>query len=383
MKLKAIDLFAGIGGFHIAAERNKFEIVFASEIDARTAITYSRNFNLIPDGDITKCDVKDIPSHDLLMGGFPCQPFSKAGKRKGFLDTRGTLFFDIERILREHLPKFILLENVQSLATHDSGNTWKTIRETLIDIGYIIPEEPLIVSPTSYGTPQIRKRVFIPGILKKYSKHEKLIINIPEPIETNISTVVDKKYDQRKELQLNDYQSKVLNAWSEFKDHFDWKDIQHPIWTYEFFEDRNTSSDPVWKQNWTRRNRELYLENKTFIDKWYKKWNVSDFRRQDQKLEWNAKDTIKNLKEGIIQFRSSGVRVKTPTTAPTLVAKNDRIILPGGRRFISIEETAKLQDFPTTYSWDKSESLVLKQLGNAVNVKVTQNVLKELLKNEK
>lgn len=383
MKLKGIDLFSGIGGFHIAANKNNIDVVFASEIDKRTSYSYLLNFGLDPDKDITKCDEKEIPYHDILMGGFPCQPFSKAGKREGFQDTRGTLFFHIERILRAHKPKFILLENVQSLATHDDGRTWKIMHNILEDIGYQIPSFPLIVSPVSFGTPQIRKRVFIPGIRKEDAKFDKLKINIPAPRKTNISSIIIDKYNEDKTLFLNNYQKKVLKAWTEFKNNFYWREIQHPIWTYEFFEERDISKEPIWKQKWIRRNRDLYINNKIFIDVWYKKWNVHEFRRQDQKFEWNAKNSIKNLSDGIIQFRSSGVRIKTPDVAPTLVAKNDRIIVPGGKRFISVEETALLQDFPKNYKWDSSENIVMKQLGNAVNVKVTDHMIKELLKNEK
>ncbi len=384
MKLKGIDLFAGIGGFHIAAKQNGIEIVFASEIDVKTALVYENNFKIRPHGDITKINETDIPEHDILMGGFPCQPFSKAGLRKGFDDTRGTLFFDIARIIKKHNPKFILLENVQSLATHDNGNTWEVIKKTLCELGYLIPDLPIIVSPQSYGTPQLRKRVFIPGIKKKYAKYQSLKIDIPEIKETTIKSIYNPVYDNDDNLKLNDYYKKVLEAWNEFKNNFqDYKKIQHPIWTYEFFKDRNTHNEPIWKQNWVKKNREMYLENKKFIDYWYKKWNVSSFRRQDQKMEWNAKDTIKSLKDGIIQFRSSGVRVKSPDIAPTLVAKNDRIIMPGAKRYISIQECAALQDFPKNYKWSNSENLTLKQLGNAVNVKVTKNIIKELIKNEK
>ncbi len=384
MSIKGIDLFAGVGGFHQASSKNNIDIVFASEIDERTSETYYINYGLKPYGDITKINEIDIPAHDILMGGFPCQPFSKAGLRMGFEDSRGTLFFDIARILKYHKPKFVLLENVQSLTTHDSGNTWKTIYRILNELGYLTLSEPLVVSPTSFGTPQIRKRVFIPCVLKEHAKFEKLKINIPTPKSTSIEDIRIAKYDSDDSLTLNDYQRNVIDAWSEFKNYFsDWKEIQHPIWSYEFFNTEKEELLPEWKHKWNIRNRELYLKNKKFINAWYKKWDVSSFRRQDQKLEWNAKGDIDSLEDGIIQFRSSGIRVKTPDVAPTLVAKNDRIIMPGAKRFISIEEASLLQDFRKDFKWPESESLALKQLGNAVNVKVTSHILKELINNGK
>lgn len=131
-----IDLFAGIGGFRIAAEMNGGECVFSSEWDKHSQATYERNHGDLPYGDITKISEDDIPDHDILFGGFPCQSFSISGKRKGFDDTRGTLFFDIVRILKKKQPKMFLLENVKNLARHDSGNTLRVILKTLDELGY-------------------------------------------------------------------------------------------------------------------------------------------------------------------------------------------------------------------------------------------------------
>ena len=161
MEFKFIDLFAGIGGFHLALEKLGGECVFASEIDSKAQDVYEDNFNLRPKGDITKIDEKDIPAHDVLCAGFPCQPFSHAGFQKGMSETRGTLFFDIMRIVKHHKPKYLILENVLNLVKHDEGNTWRVISENLKSEGYIIPKEPIIISPHQLGIPQHRKRVVI------------------------------------------------------------------------------------------------------------------------------------------------------------------------------------------------------------------------------
>ena len=124
-KFTFIDLFAGIGGFHLAMEELGGKCVFASEIDPDAITTYEQNIGMTPAGDITKIAATDIPPHDVLCAGFPCQPFSKAGKQEGFEDeTKGTLFFDIERILLHHHTKYIILENVRNLVSHDNGNTF-------------------------------------------------------------------------------------------------------------------------------------------------------------------------------------------------------------------------------------------------------------------
>jgi len=154
-----IDLFAGIGGFHLAMGSFDAECVFASEWDSFAAKVYETNFGIKPFGDITKIDEWEIPKHDILCGGFPCQAFSISGKQKGFEDTRGTLFFDIARIVKYHKPKILLLENVKNLASHDKGNTLNVIVKTLCDLGYTVKFS--VLNASDYGLPQNRERIFI------------------------------------------------------------------------------------------------------------------------------------------------------------------------------------------------------------------------------
>ncbi len=156
---KAIDLFAGIGGFHLALSSFGAKFVYASEWDKEAAKVYQDNFGLKPDGDITKVSEKDIPDHQILCAGFPCQAFSISGKQRGFEDSRGTLFFDVARIAKEKQPKIILLENVKNLARHDNGNTLKVIKATLDQIGYDVYDK--VLDACEYGVPQSRKRIYI------------------------------------------------------------------------------------------------------------------------------------------------------------------------------------------------------------------------------
>ncbi|MDO4894583.1 DNA cytosine methyltransferase [Moraxella sp.] len=156
-----IDLFAGIGGFHQALSHFGAKCVFASEIDKHASQTYHDNYGIVPVGDITKIDEKDIPAHDILCAGFPCQAFSISGKQKGFDDVRGTLFFDIVRILQYHSPKLILLENVKNLAKHDGGNTLKVILTHLKELGYAVHHQ--VLNASHFGVPQNRERIYIVG----------------------------------------------------------------------------------------------------------------------------------------------------------------------------------------------------------------------------
>lgn len=158
-----IDLFAGIGGFHQAADSLGGKCLFASEIDGEAKKAYNANYNLMPHGDITKIQTDEVPDHDVLLAGFPCQPFSIIGNRLGFDDIRGTLFFEIARILREKKPSLFLLENVKQLSRHDGGRTIKTIIETLEEIGYLVHWD--VLNALDYGLPQKRERTLIVGFL--------------------------------------------------------------------------------------------------------------------------------------------------------------------------------------------------------------------------
>lgn len=162
--LKFIDLFSGIGGFRLAFESFGATCVFSIDNDKHASKTYDKNYNTSSYGDITRIDEKDIPEHDILCGGFPCQSFSISGKQLGFEDTRGTLFFEILRIAKYHKPKLLLLENVGNLIRHDNRKTFKIIKQSLQEIGYNIYYE--ILNASDYGIPQSRKRIYIVAIRK-------------------------------------------------------------------------------------------------------------------------------------------------------------------------------------------------------------------------
>ncbi len=161
--LRFIDLFAGIGGIRIPFDELGYECVFSSEWDAKACETYRANFGETPYGDITKVEENAIPPFDVCLAGFPCQAFSIMGKRQGFADTRGTMFFEIERILRYHKPRAILLENVKQLTTHDKGRTLRVILERLEQLGYSVKYK--VLNALDFGVPQKRERIILVGFL--------------------------------------------------------------------------------------------------------------------------------------------------------------------------------------------------------------------------
>lgn len=196
MSFRFIDLFAGIGGIRIAFEEFGGECVFSSEWDKFAQLTYAENHGETPEGDITQVDVRQIPKFDLLLAGFPCQPFSHAGLKKGFEDTRGTLFFDIARIAKHHRPKALVLENVKGLVGHDKGNTFREILRILeVELKYNVSFQ--VLNAKNFGVPQNRERIVIVATDPKVGRFTFPAIQpkstpVGEILELNSS--VDSKY---------------------------------------------------------------------------------------------------------------------------------------------------------------------------------------------
>ncbi len=196
-RIKYIDLFCGIGGFRIAMQEACLEndiipeCVFSSDIDTSCQVSYEANFNERPYGDITQINEDQIPDHDILLAGFPCQPFSIIGQRQGFNDIRGTLFFDIARILKTKKPKAFVLENVKQLVGHDKGKTLKVILSTLKDLGYYV--NYAVLNALDYGLPQKRERVIIVG------HREPIFYSFPSPIRPfkPLSEILETKVDPK------------------------------------------------------------------------------------------------------------------------------------------------------------------------------------------
>ena len=366
-----IDLFAGLGGFHLALQQLGCKCVFASELKEDLRKLYQLNFPELDEkylkGDITMVDVNDIPSHDILCGGFPCQPFSQAGKRLGFQDEgRGDLFFKICEIIQHHRPRYIFLENVSNLKGHDNGDTWRVIKRELEKLDYYVPE-PEILSPHQFGIPQHRRRIYIVGLRKDLidSKDPKPFEFPNEKKEKNcdITTIIDSSDTEIQPLALKTLQQ--LKVWQKFLTELKKRNRaipRFPIWAMEFdadyeYEDiapfkqtkkqlkghkgklgweingpskedclrqlpiyaQTDTADkfPEWKIRYIRQNREFWTENADWLSSWIE--YIKDWDNSHQKLEWNCRgNNDGDLKHKIIQFRASGIRVKLPTFSPAL-----------------------------------------------------------------
>ena len=379
-KFTYIDLFCGIGGFHQAMEDLGGECLFASDIDASCRKTYEKNYGIKPEGDITVIKEEDIPAHDVLCGGFPCQAFSKAGKRLGFADeTKGTLFFDILRILKYHKPKYALLENVRNLASHDKGNTWRVIHDSLEEAGYNISKNPVIFSPHYLGIPQHRERVFFMCIRKDIGELPEFYFNEDNIPKCSIDDILldDSQIPNLDHYKLSEQQITWIDNWNELLQKMKCEKLPgFPIWTDCFcpLEDNHMYKDwdnlPSWQQNFIQKNYELWKKNKVFFNSWLKKAEKCPlFFGAKTKLEWQAGNVKNpNLWENIMQIRPSGLRVKPGTYFPALVAITQTSIVGKRRRFLTPRECARMQSFPDSFKYDEKETQAYKQFGNSINV---------------
>ena len=374
MSFNFIDLFCGIGGFHRALADLGGKCVFASDIDKRCQDIYERNFGIRPVGDICSVRSEDVPDHDVLCGGFPCQPFSNAGHRGAFEDTRGTLFQEIARIVRDKKPKVLLLENVKGIKNIQNGNVYRTIISVFESLGYSVKD--IVLSPDKFGVPQRRERVYFIGIRNDLGT----ATLPPPPVHTAHSVLesqADAKYTIPTELR------NVFSAWDEMIPRLVGTSLGVPIITDYFTADENAPGTAGWKRTYILKNKAIYNAHKEAWDAWMTKHkDLLAKRAVYRKLEWQAGkmkqgDTV--LQGHFIQIRQSGIRIKQATTFPTLVAIVQTSIIGSQGRYITPRECARLQSFPDTQILDDQDKFAYKQLGNSVNVNVVAHVAKHAL----
>lgn len=416
-----IDVFAGLGGFHVALKRLGHVCVFASEIDEGLRLLYKKNFGIDAHGDIRAVDLSNIPKHDVLCAGFPCQPFSKAGDQQGLKCPRwGKLFDNVVKILGKREPQHLILENVPNLVEHDGGKTWTAMKRKLEKLGYAVDDHRL--SPHQFGIPQIRDRVYIVGSRDGLDAFE-----WPAPeggkIHTDITSALDAKPNPIRRIRKQDI--RCLNVWQEFVRMIPKKEQMpgFPIWSMEFGATYPYESTtpvavgtrvlsnyrgshgiplrqllpnerfgalpshargdeiefPKWKVRYIRKNRDFYVRHRKWIDQWIRK--IIPFHSSFQKLEWHSRERNRNIWNHIIQFRASGVRVKRPTSSPSLVAMNTSQvpIIGWEKRYITPRECATLQSLRELVHLPATISHAFSALGNAVNADVVEMIVKALL----
>lgn len=314
-KMKFIDLFAGIGGFRYALESLGCKCVFSSEWDKYCQESYTLNFNDTPFGDITQIDEKDIPSFDILCGGFPCQPFSVSGKQRGFSDTRGTLFFDIARIVAYHKPKVILLENVKNLKAHNDGATFEVISNTLNELNYNIYYQ--VLNAKNFGLPQNRERIAIVCIRKDIDSGK---FKFPVGCDKLVTISDIKEPDDKTEkyiLKRNDI-------------HIDFDKLKKA-------EEEGKVNKPV------------------------------------------QIGVIANGGQGNRIYHENGIGITLAASSGGAAPKTGAYYINGKVRRLSPREAARLQGFPESFKIIDNDSQSLKQFGNSVPINLLKEVFKGLL----
>ncbi len=421
--MRFIDLFAGLGGFHKALHELGHQCVFASEVDQVLRHTYSENWGVMPHGDIRKVideNIDQIPPHDILCAGFPCQPFSKAGKQAGRNDKdRGTLFDEIVKVLRHRRPKYFILENVPFIRQHDNEETWNQMQAELIELGYEVDHE--VYSPQDFGVPQHRERVFIVGCTEGLDHFSFDIINEHKDSVVDIHSFIDLNPQRFRGLPAAN--QRCLELWQQFISQIpaDTKLPGFPIWGMEFgatypyeqgFPTKLSANDlggfrgnfgislkgmpkslqidnlpsyarvkkafPAWKRKYIRLNREFYQDNKMHVQDVVKQ--LSKYPSQSwQKLEWNVGEGERIIKKYIIQFRASGIRVKKVDFFPSLVCTNTQIPIIGWQdRYITREEGQRLQSLEGL-TLPVNDNAAFRALGNAVNSKIVRIIASQLI----
>lgn len=417
--MRFIDLFAGLGGFHLALSKLGHTCVFACEKDASLRQLYEDNFGIAPEGDIRLFKPDAVPAHDILCAGFPCQPFSKAGSQEGLeCPSNGDLFDYVLAIARRHKPKYLLLENVANLKMHNGGATWTSLERRLRRANYDVSTERL--SPHHFGIPQIRERLFI--VASRDLSH--FAWPVPKKNEkASIESVLEKNPPGAR--VLSERVTSCLITWQAFLDAMppEVSPPSFPIWTMEFganypFETETPhgvgleleeyrgsfgkklrgltlpemfaalpsharekrKKFPDWKIRFIQQNRDFYTANRKWIDPWLPA--IKTFPSSLQKFEWNCKGEPRNIWQYVIQFRASGVRVKRRTTAPSLIAMTTTQvpIIAWERRYMTPRECARLQSMDLLAKLPNRYDDTVAALGNAVNVRIVELVAEALLR---
>lgn len=402
---KYVDLFAGIGGFHAMLDHAGGHCVYVSEIDREARNTYLRNWvdhlpeeeRPIINTDITIDTPEDarvaVPDHDVLAAGFPCQPFSKSGFQRGMDEARGTLFWNIARILEELTPSVVLLENVRNLAGPRHRHEWDVVIKTLREIGYRVSSTPSVFSPhflppSLGGTPQVRDRVFILGTYVGPKRALAEIDAAPTVVRApvagwnvhdwDVEWVLDddSSIANLAKYRLTDDETEWINVWDDLVQRM-WsaRGVRlpgFPLWADAWVPERGLDpmeldALPRWKADFLVKNARFYDDHRDVIRAW-KRANpaFARFPESRRKLEWQAQDTA-SLWETVMHFRPSGIRAKAPTYLPALVAITQTSIVGSRRRRLTPHEAARLQGLPRSFSFGgQRDQASYKQVGNGV-----------------
>jgi DNA (cytosine-5)-methyltransferase 1 len=423
--VKFVDLFAGMGGFHRALTSLGHDCVYACELDDELRGLYALNYPSAAECTFggLRASIDKVPHHDILCAGFPCQPFSKSGSQDGVLDgTRGTLFYDVLRILDRHRPEYVFLENVGNFERHDGGHTWRIVRRSLAKLGYDVQATTHmasggsgLLSPHHFGYPHNRERFFVVGRLTPWDRNvlpARRKSSAPS-LKSITQTADELTLADSDETRLSSLQERCIDHWNEFLQYLpsETRLPSFPLWGDELdahypFEQlvpaRLRKSDlvkacryrgsgsltttellarlpsyareagprfPAWKVRFIRQNRDVWTASRRYLPlEW--RARMRSMPPSLRKFEWNCQGERRDLWDHVMQFRPSGLRVKRMTASPALVAMTTTQIpiLGPEHRFITRREGLRLQGFPDDHVLPLSRAAAFQALGNAVHV---------------
>jgi len=380
-QMSYIDLFCGIGGFHQALNRLNCECILACDIDKACRANYKLNYDVEVHPDVKKIDPEEIIEDiDILCGGFPCQAFSNAGKKKTFDDDRGLLFDEIMRIAKVKKPKFMFLENVKHILKVGDKKVIEYIKEKIDNFGYKL--QIFEISPHHYGVPQQRERVYFVCVRKDMYNGSDIILP-PKVDDFKFEDFLDKKEKIDPKYFIDGDTLQVLNAWEEMIKIFPPGEKISPVIMINEHYNNHTQEEfdnyAEWRKGYIKANKPLIEKYKPQWDKWYEKHKCILQKREIYgKLEWQAGKIKPNdsIFDYFIQIRQSGIRVKRAHHFPTLVAISQIPIYGKEKRYITPRECARLQSFPEDFKIDELDKNSYKQFGNAVNVENVHTVIK-------
>ena len=383
-----IDLFCGIGGFHQALDKLGCKCILACDIDKYCREVYKMNYDMNVHEDVKKIVPTELQDFDILCAGFPCQAFSNAGKKKTFSDDRGLLFDEIIRIVKVKKPKFLFLENVKHILKVDDGKVIKYILDKLDKNDYKV--QIFHMSPHNYGIPQQRERIYFVCVRKDIYKHDldESQLLYPKNTDYNFSDFLDNYDDIDAKYLIKGDLLKSLETWDKMITQFKPAEKISPtimaneLHKFESYSEDDFNLMAVWRKDYIKKNRPLYLKYKAEFDKWYEENQcILQKREVYGKLEWQV-GTIKpddSIFNYFIQVRQSGIRVKKAHHFPTLVAISQIPIYGKEKRYITPKECLRLQSFPDSFKLLEDKHSY-KQLGNSVNVSNVTNIIESTLK---
>ncbi|WP_338984487.1 DNA (cytosine-5-)-methyltransferase [Spiroplasma endosymbiont of Diplazon laetatorius] len=382
--MKFINLFSGIGSFNYAMKKFDGECVWSCEKNSYSLETYKKNFGITASKDIRNINVKEIPDHDILLCSLPSKTFNKTTEKSWYEYSDTDLLFEMTKVIEAKSPKYFLFENIKNLAVNEKGNTWKELKSIFKKLGYVTTEKPLLLSPHHFGIPYAKVSSYVVEIKKEFVKENSLEINFKRKVSKKKNSI-ENIFNNSDEFDFKTYEITpnekiILDAWNEFKKNVNMENVDFPIWI-DYFKtaSRIVQQMPLSKQSVINKNKDLYIKNIKFVDSWLaKNYDILRNKSSYRKLDWKSNTDIKNIYDGLIQIKASGIKIQKPNVVQTTNTISEVPIYGPFKRRLTLRECSRLASLPEDFQINKNIKQAYKQLKNTVNVTVVEKILEKL-----